>query len=97
MKKGLRYLLGTKSGKLPGFVPMLWEMLNSKAYKELSYSTKAALIHFLGKPKPANIVKREYYEVEFSFTYSEAKNMVFPRKPFLQQLSSWLKKDLLTQ
>lgn len=77
-KKGLRYHLSTrnKSGKLPPFVPVIWEMLNSKSYKNLSFSASKALIYFSGKPKK-KLTHQEYYNVDFEFTYTEAKNLGF--------------------
>ncbi len=97
MKKGLRQLLSKRnnSGKLPGFAPMLWDMLNSGAYKELSYSTKVALIYFLGKPQPANIAQREFYEVEFTFTYSEAKTYGFSTRTFSSAIKQLVDKGFI--
>ncbi len=77
-KKGIRYYLSKKrkSGKLPPFVPMLWEMLNSKAYKDLSFSASKALVYFLGKPKIMQVY-HEFYRTCFEFTYKEGKSLGF--------------------
>ncbi len=78
-KQGVKYHLnkrGKRSRKLPPFVPMTWEMLNSKAYKELSYSASKALPYFIGKPKK-RIIDPEHYQIDFAFTYREAKKCGF--------------------
>ncbi len=64
------------SGQLPPFVPMLWEMLNSNAYKDLPPSAAKSLPYFLGK------VKKSYKDpqrclIEFHLSYREAKKYGF--------------------
>lgn len=63
-----------QKNRLPPFVPMLWDMLNHKAYHDLAPSAAKALPYFLGK------IKRngpDRYEEEFSFSYREAKKYGF--------------------
>lgn len=67
--------------RLPPFVPLTWEMLNHKAYKELPPSAAKALPYFLGKVKcdyldPARLAS------EFSFSYSEGQSLGFATGTF---------------
>jgi hypothetical protein len=65
-----------RDGRLPPFVPLSWELLNSSAYKELKYSSAKALPFFLGKPKCPS-TDRAYYTTVFTFSYAEAKRLGF--------------------
>lgn len=58
--------------KLPPFVALTWEMLNSMAYKELNYASAKALPYFLGKFK-GGYHDPQRYLANFSFSYAEAK------------------------
>jgi hypothetical protein len=74
-----------QSGRLPGFVAMSWDLLNSPAYRSLSHSAAKALPYFLGKPKrPFN--DRQYFETEFPFPYGEAERHGFARATFFRIL-----------
>ncbi len=64
------------SNRLPPFVAMPWEMLNSQAYKDLPQSAGKALPYFLGKVK-ALYNSPERHRTDFSFTYTEAKKYGF--------------------
>ena len=71
MKRGRK-----RRNSLPPFVPLLWGVLNSRAYKELPPSAAKALPYFLGK------VKRGYYDPErysdtFALPYSEGERLGF--------------------
>ncbi len=80
--KGARTILGSglgmarkrnrkkASNSLPPFVPMTWELLNSRAYKELKPSAPKALPYFLGKFK-GGYRDPQRYLAEFPFSYSE--------------------------
>ena len=60
------------SNRLPPFVPLPWELLNSRAYKDLKYASAKSLPLFLGKIKESyRDIQR--YLIEFSFSYREAK------------------------
>ena len=83
-----------KSGKLPPFVAMTWELLNSKAFKDLPFSAGKLLPYFLGKAKK-NLTKPEYYEIEFELTYREAKNYGFAPKTFSRCLTEFIAKGFL--
>jgi hypothetical protein len=65
-----------KGNRLPPFVPLTWEMLNSTAYKDLPPSAAKALPYFLGKVK-VNHNSLQYYMVEFSFSYTEGGRLGF--------------------
>lgn len=64
------------SNKLPPFVALTWEILNSKAYKDLSPSAAKVLPYFLGKPK-FNYNDPQRYREEFSLSYREANKYGF--------------------
>jgi hypothetical protein len=70
-----------------GFVAMTWKMLNSKAFKKLPKSSAKILPYFLGKVKdhrhPDDPAR---YTVQFSFTYSEAKQYGFGKSTFFKML-----------
>jgi hypothetical protein len=70
-----------KGNRLPPFVPLTWEMLNSRAYKDLSASPAKALPYFLGKVK-TQWNDPQKYKMEFSFSYSEARNYGFASSTF---------------
>jgi len=70
-------MTGRKSrNKLPPFVALTWEMLNSRAYKDLSPSAAKVLPYFLGKPKFGYGDPQRYRE-EFHLSYSEARQYGF--------------------
>lgn len=65
-----------QGNKLPPFVPLTWQMLNSKAYQELPYSAGKSLPYFLGKVKvPYRDPQR--HSTVFAFSYTEAKRYGF--------------------
>ena len=76
-----------KGNRLPPFVPLTWEMLNSIAYKDLPPSSAKALPYFLGKVK-ANHNSLQYYMVEFSFSYTEGKRLGFALGTFSKIIQS---------
>ncbi len=71
-----------KSGnKLPPFVPLTWDLLNSEAYKQLPPSAAKALPYFIGKVKmPWKDIER--CSTEFTFSYPEAKRLGFSPATF---------------
>ena len=76
----------TGGNKLPPFVPLTWEMLNSRAYKELTPSSAKALPYFLGKVKlPYH--DPEKYRIEFEFRYSEAERLGFANTTFYRSIT----------
>ncbi len=65
-----------KGDRLPPFVPLFWQLLNSKAYKQLPPSAAKALPYFLGKVKRWHSDPHRYLE-EFNFSYSEGQRFGF--------------------
>ena len=65
-----------KRDRLPPFVALPWQILNSKAYIELPPSACKALPYFFGKVKLA-FQDAQRYLAEFSFSYSEGKRLGF--------------------
>ncbi len=82
------------SNKLPPFVPMLWDMLNSKAYKDLPNSSKGLLPYFLGKVK-LPIKSFEYYETTFSFSYAEALKIGCARRTFYNVIQALMRNGFI--
>lgn len=83
-----------KRKRLPPFVPLTWEMLNHKAYKELPTSAAKALPYFLGK------VKLDYHAPdrlasEFSFSYKEGKLLGFATATFSKVITDLIKYGFL--
>jgi len=70
-----------KGNKLPPFVPLIWKILNSQAYKDLPPSTAKALPYFLGKYKGGYNDPQRYLG-EFSFSYKEGKRYGFAAATF---------------
>ncbi len=80
-----------RGDRLPPFVALTWEMLNSKAYKDLSSSPAKALPYFLGKVK-TGFNDPQRYLTSFSFSYSEGKRLGFATATFsktIQTLTSF--------
>jgi hypothetical protein len=74
----MEFIMGIrkKKNKLPPFVALPWELLNSEAYRDLPPSTGKALPYFLGKIKLSwNDPQR--YAVVFDLTYDEANRYGF--------------------
>lgn len=71
MLKGRR-----RNDKLPPFVPLTWEMLNSRAYKNLPPSSAKALPYFLGKVKRKHNDFQRYRDT-FEFPYRYGNRLGF--------------------
>lgn len=67
---------GRKGNRLPPFVALPWDLLNSEAYKALPPAAGKALPYFLGKVKVI-CTAPEWYIIEFSFSYTEARKYGF--------------------
>jgi hypothetical protein len=84
----------SKKNKLPPFVPITWDMLNSRAYRDLSPSAGKALPLFLGKVKvPHNSPQR--YHTSFHFPYGEAKRFGFAKRTFWRVIMDLMNKGFL--
>lgn len=66
----------SRRNKLPPFVALTWDMLNSTAYKALPPSSAKALPYFLGKIK-SGFNDPQRHLMDFSFSYTEAQQLSF--------------------
>jgi hypothetical protein len=80
--------------KLPPFVALTWEMLNSEAYKALSHSAAKALPYFLGKVKLPDRDPHRYISV-FSFSYTEGKRFGFATSTFHKVIQELVGKGVI--
>lgn len=80
--------------RLPPFVPLVWEMLNSKAYFDLQPSAAKVLPYFLGKVKKTFNDPQRYQE-EFQFSYCEAKRLGFASATFHKCISQLIEKGFI--
>lgn len=88
--------------KLPPFVPMLWSILNSAAYRDLPYASRSALIYFQGKVQAKDEIGNyipyrslERYKVEFHFSYGEAKRYGFAAATFAKCIRALVLKGFI--
>jgi hypothetical protein len=75
----------TKENRLPPFVPLTWDMLNSKAYIELPPSAAKALPYFFGKVRRVFDDPERYKEV-FTFSYPEGQRLGFSHTTFAKTI-----------
>jgi len=73
---------------------MTWELLNSKAYIQLNNAARVALIYFIGKPHKT-YDSSEFYDIVFSFHYSEAKRLGFPSGTFFKVINELVRHGFL--
>ncbi|HME42602.1 MAG TPA: hypothetical protein VKF36_05900 [Syntrophorhabdales bacterium] len=71
--------------KLSAFVAIIWEMLNSLAYRTLPPFAAKMLPYFLGKVKVPQ-KHPAYHTMEFTFPYSEAAALGCARRTFSRVL-----------
>lgn len=90
--------MGKKKDKeklaLPPFVPMTWAMLNSLAYKDLSFAARAMLPFFVGRPK-INIRSDLYLKTEFSISYKEAVKYGCSMRTFSRVIEDLIRKGFI--
>ena len=80
-----------KFNRLPPFVAISWDILNSTSYKEINFASAKLLPYLLGKPK-LRFDDPNYYESIFNFSYGEAKKLGFSRETFarcIRDLEAW--------
>ena len=85
---------GKRGNRLPPFVPLTWDMLNSKAYIDLPASAGKALPYFLGKVK-CSFNDSQRYLMEFSFSYSEGKRVGFASGTFSNVIKALVRKGFI--
>lgn len=82
----------SKKDRIPPFVATIYEILNSKAYKELPPSAGKALPYFLGKVKVKVPYKdSNYYLIKFAFTYAEGRQYGFAFSTFSKIIQALVK------
>lgn len=78
--------------KIPGgFVPLTWNMLDSKAYIALKPSSAKALPYFAGKGR--GFQKKD--KIHFSFPYAEAARLGFAPATFNSVISDLMSKGFI--
>lgn len=70
-----------QTAKLPPFVAVTWDVLNSEAYRAILPMSAKMLPFFLGKVK-ATVRDPSYYSTAFPFTYKEATRFGCSRRSF---------------
>lgn len=88
------YARNKRRNKLPPFVAVTWELLNSRAYKDLPASSAKALPYFLGKVKTP-FKDPNKYTTNFSFSYAEAKNLGFANGTHHRVISQLMEKGFI--
>jgi len=83
-----------KGNKLPPFVPLTWQVLNSAAYKALPHSAGKALPYFLGKVKLPYRDPRKN-STAFAFSYTEAKKYGFANATFHRVICELMSKGFI--
>ena len=79
-----------KKDRLPPFVALPWELLNSRAYIDLPPSASKALPYFLGKVKRTWNDPARYSEI-FTFSYPEGKRLGFAYGTFSRAIDDLVK------
>ncbi|MDO8282537.1 MAG: hypothetical protein Q7U10_07940 [Thermodesulfovibrionia bacterium] len=82
------------SNKLPPFVPLAWDMLNSKAYRDVAYAASKALPYFIGKYKGIYHDPQRYL-LEFTFSYSEGERYGFSASTFSKVIQELVRKGFI--
>lgn len=77
-----------RTDKLPPFVALRWDMLNSKGYIILKPSSAKALPYFIGKGRNKT---REESQIHFTFSFSEAKRLGFAPATFSRAIKDLVK------
>lgn len=85
---------GRKKYRPTSFVMFNWDLLNSKAYKDLPPSAAKALPYFLGKIKRRPDDPQKYLE-EFSFSYTEARRLGFSNGTHYRNISRLIEKGFI--
>ncbi len=86
--------MSKKNSKLPPFVALSWELLNSKPYQELKFASGKLLPYLLGKPR-LRFDDPNYYESVFTFSYGEAEKLGFARVTFSRSIKDLQAKGFL--
>ncbi len=85
---------GRNGNRLPPFVALTWDMLNSGAYKQLKPSAGKALPYFLGKVKCGHGDPQRYV-TEFHFSYTEGLKYGFSSATFSSIIQELIRKGFI--
>ena len=85
---------GNKKKHLPPFVPITYEIMDSKAYKSLRPSAAKALPYFFRKVK-IHYNKPERHLADFTFSYQEAKKCGFANGTFHRVICDLIEKGFI--
>ncbi|MDQ7786770.1 MAG: hypothetical protein RDU01_04110 [Thermodesulfovibrionales bacterium] len=83
-----------KNNRLPPFVALTWDTLNSQAYKALTPSASKALPYFLGKVK-LTYNDPDRYENAFTFSYTEGRRFGFASSTFHSVICELVEKGFI--
>lgn len=83
-----------KGNRLPPFVPLIWGILNSMAYRDLKHASAKALPFFFGKVKGNHNDPQRYY-LSFPFTYREGRRLGFEPATFSTIIRELMKKGFI--
>jgi len=81
--------------KLPPFVALTWDLLNSSAFVDLTPSASKALPYFLGKHGKAFRRHEADFKGVFEFSYAEAKRLGFASRTFSRIIEELIKKGFV--
>ena len=83
-----------KKPKLPPFVALTWDLLNSKAYRDLPFAAAKALPFFIGKPK-IHFGNALLYHTDFQLSYGEGERLGFAPATFSKVLKALIANGFL--
>ena len=87
--------MAKKKDRLPPFVALPWELLNSQVYIALPPSASKALSYFFGKVKRTWNDPARYSEI-FTFSYPEGKRLGFAYGTFARAIEDLIKHGFIT-
>jgi len=79
---------------LPPFVPLTWAILNSQAYKSMTFAARAMLPYFIGRPN-LNIRSDLYLKTEFSISYREALTYGCSTRTYTRVIEDLMRKGFI--
>ena len=84
----------SRLNRLPPFVPLTWQMLNSEAYKSLNFASAKILPYFIGKVKTSYNDPQRYF-TDFQFSYREAIKLGFSRATHHRNIKELVEKGFI--
>lgn len=86
---------GKDKNKLPPFVALTWDLLNSPAYRDLTGSAGKALPYFWGKHGKGLKRDRGDFSGTFEFSYGEAERLGFAPRTFSRVIQELVQKGFI--